>query len=102
MQMLLSSLMKVQGRNQGGLVSACSMMIFIVALAVLVGSVLVTGLSCTQRQGILVRCKFYCQKENPAAEAREHGAVVAPPQGSAADVRLAEAVNCLIHVTEVD
>lgn len=55
MQMLFSSLVKVQGRNQGGLVSACSTITFIVAEAVLVVSVLPTGLSCTRRQSILVR-----------------------------------------------
>jgi len=62
MQMLLSVLMKVQGRNQGGLVSVCSINMLIVALAVLVVSELPTGLSCTQRQSILVRCKFYAKR----------------------------------------
>lgn len=47
MQMRLSVSMKVQGRNQGGLVSVCSINIFIVAVAVLVVSLLPTGLSCT-------------------------------------------------------
>lgn len=66
MQMLLSPSMKLQGRNQGGLLSACSIIMFIVAVAVWMISFLLTGLSYIQKQSIFVNCKFYCQKDPPA------------------------------------
>lgn len=101
MQMLLSVLMKVQGRNQGGLVSDCSISIFIVAVAVLVISELPTGLSWIQRQSRFMRCP---KKKSPPAKA-------SGPGGSSCCnstlrfsslVRLAKAVNYLILLMKVD